>query len=69
MGPVALPVPGADKEDATTGAGEDPRVRAADEEPASDGVPEISTSSCQSSSAGETCEMSLFLDGFNSTKN
>ena len=35
--PGAAPGPGADEEEAAPGAGEDPRVRAADEEPASDG--------------------------------
>ena len=71
VGPAASPGPCTDEEDedAAPGAGENPRVRAVDEEPSSDGVPEISTNDCRHSSAGETCEMSLFLDGFNPSKN
>ena len=47
VGPTAFSGPGANDEDAAPGAGEDPRVRAADEEPASDGLPEISTNGCR----------------------
>ena len=54
VGPGASPGPGADEEeeDVAPGAVENPHVRAVDEEPESDGVPEISTNDCRHSSGG-----------------